>query len=164
MIVSDAVRWRETPEDIAIRKDLVQRAIGAMAPREREVIYKRFGLNGEEELTYKEIAKEMGRSAPIPRFLETKAIKRAQKAFMEAGLIPTRYMGISPYKELKEPDLAAKEKSRKRAEDQSRRKLQKQQQKQIQKQIEALQFEDTKVAKYLAQRKAGYHGRTPWPH
>ena len=51
--------------------------------RERKIIIKRYGLNGEDEITQKEIAKEMGISRSYVSRIEKRALTKMLKEFIK---------------------------------------------------------------------------------
>jgi RNA polymerase primary sigma factor len=69
----------ETPEDRAIRRsmvDAVERLVGMLAPREADVIRRRFGLGRLEPQTLEEIARSYGLTRERIRQIELNAMKR----------------------------------------------------------------------------------------
>lgn len=54
-------------------KDSINRALSALTPKEQEIIVRRHGLNGHDECTLEEIAKERGVSRERIRQIEAKA-------------------------------------------------------------------------------------------
>lgn len=63
----------------AEEKRVIMDAVNALAPREREIIELRFGLNGRQELTQKETAKALGISQSYISRLEKKIIERLKQ-------------------------------------------------------------------------------------
>ncbi len=51
--------------------------------REKEIIIKRYGLNGEEEVTQKEIAKEMGISRSYVSRIEKRALTKMLREYIK---------------------------------------------------------------------------------
>ena len=75
-----------TDEDLILRPleddvDLciLRQALGELPPREREIIQMRFGLEGRQELTQKEVAQKMGISQSYISRLEKKIMLRLKK-------------------------------------------------------------------------------------
>ncbi len=63
----------------AEEKRVIMDAVNALAPREREIIELRFGLNGKQELTQKETAKVLGISQSYISRLEKRIIERLKQ-------------------------------------------------------------------------------------
>lgn len=66
-------------------KDMLKIAIGKLSPREREIMNMRFGLDGSEELTQKEVADKLGISQSYISRLEKKIVVRLRKEFKKLG-------------------------------------------------------------------------------
>ena len=60
-------------------KTLLLDSVAKLSPRERFIMEKRFGLNGEKELTQKEVADLIGISQSYISRLEKRIIKRLKK-------------------------------------------------------------------------------------
>ena len=60
-------------------KEVIRRAVAALAPREREIIELRYGLGGEDEMTQKEVADRLGISQSYISRLEKKIIAHLRK-------------------------------------------------------------------------------------
>lgn len=60
-------------------KELLDEAIAKLSPREREIMSMRFGLNGEEVLTQKDVADKLGISQSYISRLEKRIIARLKK-------------------------------------------------------------------------------------
>ena len=58
---------------------MLREAIGKLSQREREIMNMRFGLNGEEERTQKEVADALGISQSYISRLEKKIVLRLKK-------------------------------------------------------------------------------------
>ena len=69
----------EHDEDI----DNLYYAIGKLSKREREIVIKRFGLFGEEELTQKEVADMMGISQSYISRLEKRILEKMRRIIEE---------------------------------------------------------------------------------
>lgn len=54
-----------------------------LTDREREILIKRYGLNGEDEVTQKEIAKEMGISRSYVSRIEKRATTKILREFIK---------------------------------------------------------------------------------
>jgi len=64
-----------------VENDLLKQALTRLSGREREIMELRYGLNGQEELTQKEVADKMGISQSYISRIEKKIIGRLQKEF-----------------------------------------------------------------------------------
>lgn len=64
-----------------VEEDLLMIALSKLNEREKDIIKKRFGLNGEEEKTQKEVADMLGISQSYISRLEKKILKRLKKEF-----------------------------------------------------------------------------------
>ncbi len=64
-----------------VENDLLRQALLKLNDREREIMELRYGLNGTEELTQKEVADKMGISQSYISRIEKKIIGRLQKEF-----------------------------------------------------------------------------------
>ena len=54
-----------------------------LTPREKEILEKRYGLNGYDEVTQKEIAKELGISRSYVSRIEKRATTKILKEFIK---------------------------------------------------------------------------------
>ena len=54
-----------------------------LTPREKEILIKRYGLNNNDEITQKEIAKEMGISRSYVSRIEKRALTKILKEFIK---------------------------------------------------------------------------------
>ncbi len=63
----------------SVEKDLLREALGKLPDRERKIMYMRFGLGGEEEMTQKDVADSLGISQSYISRLEKKIIERLKK-------------------------------------------------------------------------------------
>ena len=61
---------------------LLRQAVGELPQREREIVYMRFGLEGYQELTQKEVAQKMGISQSYISRLEKRIMQRLRKEIM----------------------------------------------------------------------------------
>ena len=66
-----------------VENDLLKEALKKLNERERVIVEMRFGLNGKEEMTQKEVADSLGISQSYISRLEKKIISRLKKEFMK---------------------------------------------------------------------------------
>ncbi len=78
-----------TDEDMILRpleedvdRQLLHEALQLLSPREREIIYMRFGLQGYKELTQKEVAEKLGISQSYISRLEKRIMGRLKKEIL----------------------------------------------------------------------------------
>ena len=62
---------------------LLKKYFGVLSPREQEIIIKRYGLNNEDEVTQKEIAKELGISRSYVSRIEKRALTKMLREFIK---------------------------------------------------------------------------------
>ncbi len=62
---------------------LLKKYFGVLSPREQEIIIKRYGLNNEDEITQKEIAKELGISRSYVSRIEKRALTKMLREFIK---------------------------------------------------------------------------------
>lgn len=62
---------------------LLKEYMKILSPREREVLTKRYGLNGTDEITQKEIAKDLGISRSYVSRIEKRAITKILREFIK---------------------------------------------------------------------------------
>ena len=62
---------------------LLKEYMNILTPRERDVLTKRYGLDNSDEITQKEIAKNLGISRSYVSRIETKAIGKLAKELKE---------------------------------------------------------------------------------
>lgn len=74
----DALKRMENAEDIARVRQYVDAILN---DREKEIIIKRYGLNGKEALTQKKVGASMGISRSYVSRIEKKALDKLKKAF-----------------------------------------------------------------------------------
>ena len=67
---------------LCVRLLLLHRAMDSLEPRERKIITLRFGLDGREERTQKEVADVMGISQSYISRLEKRIIARLKKEML----------------------------------------------------------------------------------
>ena len=63
--------------------NLLKNYFDVLTPREKEIIIKRYGLNNQEEITQKEIAKELGISRSYVSRIEKRALTKILREFMK---------------------------------------------------------------------------------
>ncbi len=63
--------------------DMLKKYLNLLSDKEKEIIKKRYGLNGEEEKTQKEIAKELNISRSYVSRIEKRALSKILKEFMK---------------------------------------------------------------------------------
>lgn len=71
-------------EDIYLKDNitLLYKYLNILTPREKKIIIKRYGLNNEDEMTQKEIAKAMGISRSYVSRIEKRAITKILREFI----------------------------------------------------------------------------------
>ena len=62
-----------------MEKELLKEALKKLPERERRIMYMRFGLGGQEEMTQKDVADRLGISQSYISRLEKKIIERLKK-------------------------------------------------------------------------------------
>ena len=62
---------------------LLKKYFDVLTPREQEIIIKRYGLNNEDEITQKDIAKEMGISRSYVSRIEKRALTKMLREFIK---------------------------------------------------------------------------------
>lgn len=70
------------PIEADVDRQLLHRAMDSLEPRERKIITLRFGLDGQEERTQKEVADVMGISQSYISRLEKRIIARLKKEML----------------------------------------------------------------------------------
>ena len=70
------------PIEEDVDRTLLARAIAILSPREKTIISMRFGLNGGEEQTQKEVADRLGISQSYISRLEKRIIQRLKKEIL----------------------------------------------------------------------------------
>ena len=63
--------------------NMLKKYLNLLSDKEKEIIKKRYGLNGEEEKTQKEIAKELNISRSYVSRIEKRALSKILKEFMK---------------------------------------------------------------------------------
>ncbi|MBQ2888799.1 MAG: RNA polymerase sporulation sigma factor SigK [Firmicutes bacterium] len=73
----------EILDEVESRDDerLLRLSLSDLSPKERYIVIKRYGLDGGEERTQREIAKELGISRSYVSRIEKKALQKLHKAF-----------------------------------------------------------------------------------
>ncbi len=86
LLISDVLG---TEDDIVLKpieeevdRTLLRDAVALLTPREREIVTLRFGLDGRDELTQKEVAERMGISQSYISRLEKRIIVRLKKEIL----------------------------------------------------------------------------------
>ncbi len=79
-----------------VEQDLVNELLSKLKAREREVIKMRFGLEGREEKTLREIGAKMSVTRERIRQLQTEAIARLQHLYDEMGELKPEYIERNP--------------------------------------------------------------------
>jgi RNA polymerase sporulation-specific sigma factor len=62
-----------------VERELLRSALANLSPREQQIMTMRFGLNGEDELTQKDVADRLGISQSYISRLEKKIIRKLKK-------------------------------------------------------------------------------------
>ena len=63
--------------------ELLKKYFNVLSPREKEIIIKRYGLNDNDEVTQKEIAKKLGISRSYVSRIEKRALTKILKEFIK---------------------------------------------------------------------------------
>lgn len=72
-------RTSETPDDFAlvsIMKEEIEKQLSTLKPREKTILYMRFGLNGQEPCTLEEVGDYIGVTRERIRQIEAKALRK----------------------------------------------------------------------------------------
>ena len=70
------------PLEEDVDKTVLRQALQTLPPREQEIVFLRFGLEGRRELTQKEVAQTMGISQSYISRLEKRILQRLRKDFL----------------------------------------------------------------------------------
>ena len=70
------------PLEEHVDKKVLRQALETLPPREQEIVFLRFGLEGRKELTQKEVAQAMGISQSYISRLEKRILQRLRKEFL----------------------------------------------------------------------------------
>ena len=73
--------------ETSAEKEMLREAMTKLSPRERQIMNLRFGLNGGEELTQKQVADMLGISQSYISRLEKKIVARLKKEFLKLSKI-----------------------------------------------------------------------------
>ena len=73
------VLCKDCSAQISMTKELLKDALKKLSERERKIMFLRFGLNGGEEMTQKDVADLLGISQSYISRLEKKIIQRLRK-------------------------------------------------------------------------------------
>ena len=86
LLLSDVLGTEEDvvmkPIEEDVDRTLLRDAVAALPEREREIITRRFGLDGRDELTQKEVADQMGISQSYISRLEKRIMARLKKEIL----------------------------------------------------------------------------------
>ena len=86
LLLSDIVGTDEDaisrPLEEDVDKKVLRQALETLPPREQEIVFLRFGLEGRKELTQKEVAQAMGISQSYISRLEKRILQRLRKEFL----------------------------------------------------------------------------------
>lgn len=63
--------------------DLLKKYFNVLTEREKDIVIKRYGLNGEKEITQKEIAKELKISRSYVSRIEKRALTKILREFIK---------------------------------------------------------------------------------
>ena len=83
-IIGDGTEVQDRLEEEE-EKSMIRLAVSRLSGRDREIIAKRFGLEGEREMTQKELADKIGISQSYISRLEKKIIKELKKDILKHG-------------------------------------------------------------------------------
>ena len=70
------------PLEEDVDKKVLRKALETLPPREQEIVFLRYGLEGRKELTQKEVAQTMGISQSYISRLEKRILQRLRKEFL----------------------------------------------------------------------------------
>ena len=70
------------PLEDDVDKKVLRQALDTLPPREQEIVFLRYGLEGRKELTQKEVAQTMGISQSYISRLEKRILQRLRKEFL----------------------------------------------------------------------------------
>ncbi len=70
------------PLEEDVDKKVLRQALDTLPPREQEIVFLRYGLEGRKELTQKEVAQAMGISQSYISRLEKRILQRLRKEFL----------------------------------------------------------------------------------
>ncbi len=93
LLLSDVLGTEEDmilrPMEDAVDLLLLRRAVGELPEREKEIVTLRFGLQGKQELTQKEVAVKLGISQSYISRLEKRIMGRLKKEILRQTSIST---------------------------------------------------------------------------
>lgn len=72
------------PIEESVDKEILRSCLSRLSSREKEIIYMRYGLSGQDELTQKEVADKLGISQSYISRLEKRIISRLKKDMQKA--------------------------------------------------------------------------------
>ena len=73
---------RSRPLEEDVDKKVLRQALETLPPREQEIVFLRYGLEGRKELTQKEVAQTLGISQSYISRLEKRILQRLRKEFL----------------------------------------------------------------------------------
>jgi RNA polymerase primary sigma factor len=79
-----------SPEEVTLRDDVIRRvqdALAGLPVREREILFRRFGLDGEGEETLEEVGDRLGVTRERVRQIESRAMRRLGR-LLDVGAPP----------------------------------------------------------------------------
>lgn len=82
-LVSDEKYVPQDDLDSRVEKQILWKLLNKLNPREKEIMVMRYGLNGKDEMTQKEVATDLGISQSYISRLEKKILNRIRKEMMK---------------------------------------------------------------------------------
>lgn len=82
-LISDDKYVPQDDLDNRVEKQLLWKILNKLNPREKEIMVMRYGLNGKDEMTQKEVASDLGISQSYISRLEKKILSRIRKEMMK---------------------------------------------------------------------------------
>lgn len=83
-LISDDKYVPQDDLDNRVEKQLLWKILNKLNPREKEIMVMRYGLNGKDEMTQKEVAVDLGISQSYISRLEKKILSRIRKEMLKA--------------------------------------------------------------------------------
>ena len=83
-LISDDKYVPQDDLDNRVEKQLLWKILNKLNPREKEIMVMRYGLNGKDEMTQKEVASDLGISQSYISRLEKKILSRIRKEMLKA--------------------------------------------------------------------------------
>lgn len=83
-LISDDKFVPQDDLDNRVEKQLLWKILNKLNPREKEIMVMRYGLNGKDEMTQKEVAVDLGISQSYISRLEKKILNRIRKEMLKA--------------------------------------------------------------------------------